>query len=109
MISHVVITTLCDQMYLIGGMNDQSDYNDVWVLTSECELCTILFTAYLLFIVIHSYSGQVSYVMSYDIMVDHVSCPHSYEPCTAPRTSYDLPIPIPAPRKSVSAAPPKVS
>ena len=46
MISHVVITTLCDQMYLIGGMNDQSDYNDVWVLTSECELCTILFTAY---------------------------------------------------------------
>jgi len=47
--------------------------------------------------------------MSCDVIVGHVNCLHSYEPCIAPRTSYDLPVPIPAPRKSLSAAPPKVS
>lgn len=32
----------------------------------------------------------------------------SYDPCVGPRTSYELPVPVPAPRKSVTAAPPKV-
>ena len=62
----------------------------------------------LLQMMIHSSSGQVSSLMSYGVMVGHVSYPHSYEPCTAPRTSYDLPVPIPALRRSLSAAPPKV-
>ena len=56
---------------------------------------------------IHSSSGQVSNVMSYGVMVGHVNYLHSYEPCTAPRTSYDLPVPI-APRRSLLAAPLKV-
>ena len=60
MISHVVITTLCDQMYVIGGMNDQSDYNDVWVLTmnvSCVQYCLQLIFMFLLFMVIHSSGG----------------------------------------------------
>ncbi|XP_065905090.1 uncharacterized protein [Dysidea avara] len=64
-------TMIGEKMCLFGGMNDQTDYNDAWVLKSEFPVV-------------------------------------SYEPCTAPRTSYDLPVPIPALRRSLSAAPPKV-
>ena len=56
-------------MFLIGGMNDTMDLNDVWVLKPERKQ-SCLFVYCLLYVAVHRSCSQVSHVMQHR---DHMS------------------------------------